>query len=54
MGSRENLVVLHTMMVPMVIMMDLRSTQEVVSLLLRLMRLSFKNTQMNAKLLRVF
>jgi hypothetical protein len=36
------------------IMTDLRSTQEAVSLLLRLMRLSFKNTQMNAKLLVVF
>ena len=33
-----------------VIMTDPRSTQEAVSLLLRLMRLSTKNTEMNAKL----
>ena len=52
MGSRENLAVLHIMREN--IMTDLRSTQEAVSLLLRLMRLSFKNTQMNAKLLVVF
>jgi hypothetical protein len=36
------------------IMTDLRSTQEAVSLLLKLMRISSKNTLMNAKLLRVF
>jgi hypothetical protein len=36
------------------IMTDLRSIQEAVSLLLRLMRISTKNTEMNAKLRRVF
>jgi hypothetical protein len=36
------------------IMTVLRSTQEAVSLLLRLMRISTKNTEMNARLLRVF
>jgi hypothetical protein len=35
------------------IMTDLRSTQEAVSLLLKLMRISSKNTLMNAKQLRV-
>jgi hypothetical protein len=34
-------------------MTDLRSTQEAVSLLLKLMRISSKNTLMNAKQLRV-
>ena len=51
MGSRENLVVLHIMKES--IMTDLRSTQEAVSLLLKLMRISSKNTLMNAKQLRV-
>ena len=59
MGSRENLVVQMGIMTDLLvcresIMTDLRSTQEAVSLLLRLMRLSFKNTQMNVKLRRVF
>jgi hypothetical protein len=47
MGSRENLAVLHIMREN--IMTDPRSTQEAVSLLLRLTRISINGQQRNAK-----
>jgi hypothetical protein len=48
-----NLVVPMEIILRESIMTDLRSTQEAVSLLLKLMRISSKNTLMNAKQLRV-